>query len=199
MRQGWGWGWGWTGVWSGDEQHGFVSNSVSTAILCSLHRDDRIGGQCRCRFPRCFEHICEVGGHEHYPRLTPSWLPRAGGMRGDNVQGAARSRTAVLEGRTVVAALLRRKLRRRTDCHRAPGHRTAAHATLKSNAGCAVRAQQCPQGACLRVFRAAGRRCLGTPPSRPGAGGACVRRGCAPAGARPRRGPTRPAWRECAN
>jgi hypothetical protein len=29
----------WTGVWSGDEQHGFVSNGVSTTDLDSLHRD----------------------------------------------------------------------------------------------------------------------------------------------------------------
>ncbi len=47
---------------------------------------------------------------------------------------------ALLEGCAVVAALLRLILRRRSNLHRAPVHRTAADATLKPKDAFAVRA-----------------------------------------------------------
>ena len=46
----------------------------------------------------------------------------------------------LLERRAVVAVLLRFVLRRRTDFHRAPVHRTAADTTLKGKDGYVVRA-----------------------------------------------------------
>ena len=79
---------------------------------------------------------------EYPPKVAVSRLVNSlkGGVEPPAAQGAARHPETLLERRTVVAVLLRLILRRRSDLHRAPVHRTAAGPTLEPRDGYAVRA-----------------------------------------------------------
>lgn len=84
---------------------------------------------CKCKWCEWFH--SPVGG---IPAEGACFQPRKqpqGCIQSPAAQGTARPSAALLERRAVVAVLLRFKLRRRADLHRAPVHRAAANATLK--------------------------------------------------------------------